>query len=162
MKAKGEGMGKEHRIGYEDTSISLSLNIFLLCHELSSKELKLFLGLYTSYVTLVRNVMEFMRLLFFGKKMNGSLKEFLDELISLLYCNKELSGFSPLKEMEHQSDVVIVDYGVNLLMTFDLIPLSIDHALRFGEVKKIEYFKYIHLRNHATIATSTRHLKRID
>ncbi|KAI5666974.1 hypothetical protein M9H77_16827 [Catharanthus roseus] len=50
MKAKGEGIGKELSIGYEDTSISLSLNPFLLCHELSFKELKLFLELNPSYV----------------------------------------------------------------------------------------------------------------
>ncbi|KAI5657703.1 hypothetical protein M9H77_26496 [Catharanthus roseus] len=31
-----------------------------------------------------------------------------------------------------------VNIGVNLLMSFDLIPLFIDHALRFGEVKKID------------------------
>ncbi|KAI5683012.1 hypothetical protein M9H77_04240 [Catharanthus roseus] len=45
-KAIGEGMGKELSMGYEDTSISLSLNPFLLCHE-------------------------FMWLLFCGKAMNG-------------------------------------------------------------------------------------------
>ncbi|KAI5664492.1 hypothetical protein M9H77_23815 [Catharanthus roseus] len=42
MKAKGEGMGKELNIGYEDTSINLSLSPFLLYHELSFKELKSF------------------------------------------------------------------------------------------------------------------------
>ncbi|KAI5667651.1 hypothetical protein M9H77_17504 [Catharanthus roseus] len=52
-KAKEEGMGKELSIGYEDTSISLSLNPFLLCHEFYFKELKLFLELYAAYVTLV-------------------------------------------------------------------------------------------------------------
>ncbi|KAI5662628.1 hypothetical protein M9H77_21951 [Catharanthus roseus] len=57
MKAKEEGMGKELSIGLEDTSLSLSLNPFLLYHEFSFKELKLFLDLYASYVTLVRNVM---------------------------------------------------------------------------------------------------------
>ncbi|KAI5682079.1 hypothetical protein M9H77_03307 [Catharanthus roseus] len=56
MKAKEEGMGKELNIGYEDTSISLSLNPSLLCHEFSFKELKLFLELYVSYVTSVGNV----------------------------------------------------------------------------------------------------------
>ncbi|KAI5652997.1 hypothetical protein M9H77_30184 [Catharanthus roseus] len=40
MKAKGGGMGKKLSIGYEHASISLSLNCFLLCHELSFKELK--------------------------------------------------------------------------------------------------------------------------
>ncbi|KAI5667653.1 hypothetical protein M9H77_17506 [Catharanthus roseus] len=43
MEAKVEGMGKELSIGYEDTSISLSLNPFLLCHDFSFKELNLFL-----------------------------------------------------------------------------------------------------------------------
>ncbi|KAI5676368.1 hypothetical protein M9H77_07318 [Catharanthus roseus] len=56
MKAKGEGMGKELGIGYEDTSISLSLNPFLLCHEFSFKELKLFLELNASYMTLIGNL----------------------------------------------------------------------------------------------------------
>ncbi|KAI5681207.1 hypothetical protein M9H77_02434 [Catharanthus roseus] len=32
--------------------------------------------------------------------------EFLDELISFLYCKEELGGLSPLKEMEHQYDLV--------------------------------------------------------
>ncbi|KAI5666814.1 hypothetical protein M9H77_16667 [Catharanthus roseus] len=32
-----------------------------------------------------------------------------------------------------------VDYGDNLLMSFDLTLLSIDHALRFGEVLKMEF-----------------------
>ncbi|KAI5681331.1 hypothetical protein M9H77_02558 [Catharanthus roseus] len=45
MKAKEEGMGKELSIGFEDTSLSLSLNLFL--------------ELYASYVTLVGNVMVF-------------------------------------------------------------------------------------------------------
>ncbi|KAI5681224.1 hypothetical protein M9H77_02451 [Catharanthus roseus] len=49
MKAKEEGMRKELSIGYEDTSITLSLNPFHLCHELSFKELKLLLKLNTSY-----------------------------------------------------------------------------------------------------------------
>ncbi|KAI5681841.1 hypothetical protein M9H77_03069 [Catharanthus roseus] len=40
MKVKGEGIGKELSINYEDTSISLSSNLFLLCHEFSFKELK--------------------------------------------------------------------------------------------------------------------------
>ncbi|KAI5669854.1 hypothetical protein M9H77_19707 [Catharanthus roseus] len=57
MKAKGDDMEKELSISYEDTSISLSLNIFLLCRELSFKELKLFLELNASYVTLVGNIM---------------------------------------------------------------------------------------------------------
>ncbi|KAI5662181.1 hypothetical protein M9H77_21504 [Catharanthus roseus] len=57
MKAKEEGMGKELSIGLEDTSLSLSLNPFLLYHELPFKELKLFLELYASYVNLDRNVM---------------------------------------------------------------------------------------------------------
>ncbi|KAI5668880.1 hypothetical protein M9H77_18733 [Catharanthus roseus] len=57
MKAKGAGMGKELSIGYGDKSTSLSLNPFLLCHVFSFKELKLFLELYVSYVTLVGNVM---------------------------------------------------------------------------------------------------------
>ncbi|KAI5681509.1 hypothetical protein M9H77_02737 [Catharanthus roseus] len=57
MKAKEKGMGKELSIGYEDTSISFSLNPFLLRHELSFKELKLCLELNASYVTLVGNFM---------------------------------------------------------------------------------------------------------
>ncbi|KAI5667711.1 hypothetical protein M9H77_17564 [Catharanthus roseus] len=57
MKAKEEGIGKELNIGYEDISISLSLNLFLLYHDFSFKVLKLFLELYASYVTLVGNVM---------------------------------------------------------------------------------------------------------
>ncbi|KAI5667930.1 hypothetical protein M9H77_17783 [Catharanthus roseus] len=57
MKAKRESVEKELSIGYEDISISLSLNSFLLCHELSFKELKFFLELYASYVTLVGNLM---------------------------------------------------------------------------------------------------------
>ncbi|KAI5649989.1 hypothetical protein M9H77_35994 [Catharanthus roseus] len=40
-KAKEEGMGKELNLGYEDSSISLSFNHFLLCHELTFKELKI-------------------------------------------------------------------------------------------------------------------------
>ncbi|KAI5667666.1 hypothetical protein M9H77_17519 [Catharanthus roseus] len=52
MKVKEEGMEKELSLSYEDTSMSLSLNPFLLCHELSSKELKLFLELYNSYMSL--------------------------------------------------------------------------------------------------------------
>ncbi|KAI5663090.1 hypothetical protein M9H77_22413 [Catharanthus roseus] len=50
-------MGKDLTIHYEYTSISLSSNPFLLCHEFSSKELKLFLELHASHVTLVGNVM---------------------------------------------------------------------------------------------------------
>ncbi|KAI5682759.1 hypothetical protein M9H77_03987 [Catharanthus roseus] len=57
MKAKGEGMGKELSIGFENTSLSLYLNPFLLYHEFSFKELKLFLAFYAFFVTLVRNVM---------------------------------------------------------------------------------------------------------
>ncbi|KAI5650009.1 hypothetical protein M9H77_36014 [Catharanthus roseus] len=49
--------GKELSIGYEDTSIRLSLNPFLLRHEFSFKELKLFLELYVSYVILGGNLM---------------------------------------------------------------------------------------------------------
>ncbi|KAI5668266.1 hypothetical protein M9H77_18119 [Catharanthus roseus] len=52
-----EKHGKELSIGYEDTSIILSLNPFLLCHEFSFKELKLFLKLYASYGALVGNLM---------------------------------------------------------------------------------------------------------
>ncbi|KAI5653047.1 hypothetical protein M9H77_30234 [Catharanthus roseus] len=57
MKAKEEGMGKELSNGFEDTSLSLSLNPFLYYHEFSFKELKLFLELYASYVTFVGNVL---------------------------------------------------------------------------------------------------------
>lgn len=39
---QGGGMGKEFSVNYEDITISLSLNPFLLCHEISFKELKLF------------------------------------------------------------------------------------------------------------------------
>ncbi|KAI5658026.1 hypothetical protein M9H77_26819 [Catharanthus roseus] len=39
MKAKQEDMGKEISAGYEDTSISLCLNPFLLCREFSFKDL---------------------------------------------------------------------------------------------------------------------------
>ncbi|KAI5676637.1 hypothetical protein M9H77_07587 [Catharanthus roseus] len=81
MKAKEEGMGKELSIGFEYTLISLSLNPFLLYHELSFKELKLFLELYASYVTLV-----------------GNMIKFLDEFILLPYCKEELDGPSLLKE----------------------------------------------------------------
>ncbi|KAI5652515.1 hypothetical protein M9H77_29702 [Catharanthus roseus] len=49
-------MGKELSVASEDTSLSLSLNSFLYYHEFSFKELKLFLELYASYVTLVGNV----------------------------------------------------------------------------------------------------------
>ncbi|KAI5664548.1 hypothetical protein M9H77_23871 [Catharanthus roseus] len=38
MKAKEEGMGKELSIGFEDTSLRLYLNPFLLYHEFSFKE----------------------------------------------------------------------------------------------------------------------------
>ncbi|KAI5669026.1 hypothetical protein M9H77_18879 [Catharanthus roseus] len=55
MKAKD--MGKELSIGFKDTSLSLSLNPFLLYHEFSFKELKLFLEFYVSYVTSVGNGM---------------------------------------------------------------------------------------------------------
>ncbi|KAI5653027.1 hypothetical protein M9H77_30214 [Catharanthus roseus] len=131
MKAKEEGMGKELSIGFEDTSLSLSLNLFLYYHEFSFKDLKFFFGLYASYVTLVGNMMEFMWLLFCGKKMNGSFKVVkvhpcylakttfengafeltlrdLDEklLNSLLYCKEKLGGLSPLKETEHQIEWV--------------------------------------------------------
>ncbi|KAI5677093.1 hypothetical protein M9H77_08043 [Catharanthus roseus] len=51
MKAKEEGIGKELNIGFEETSLSLSLNPFLLYREFSFKELKLFLELYASFVT---------------------------------------------------------------------------------------------------------------
>ncbi|KAI5675884.1 hypothetical protein M9H77_06834 [Catharanthus roseus] len=56
-KAKEEGMGKELTIGYEDRSISLSFNPFLLYHELCFKELKLFLEFnFPSFLdTFVRN-----------------------------------------------------------------------------------------------------------
>ncbi|KAI5653440.1 hypothetical protein M9H77_30627 [Catharanthus roseus] len=54
MKAKGEGIGEELTVSYEDTSISLPLKPFLLCHELSFKELK-FLELNASYLILVGN-----------------------------------------------------------------------------------------------------------
>ncbi|KAI5667365.1 hypothetical protein M9H77_17218 [Catharanthus roseus] len=70
--------------------------------EFSFKELKLFLELYASFVTLVGNVMEF-----------------LDELISLLYCKEELGGLSPLKEMEHQIEwklKALEDNGMNAYM----------------------------------------------
>ncbi|KAI5663359.1 hypothetical protein M9H77_22682 [Catharanthus roseus] len=50
-------MGKEISIGYGDTSISLSLDPFLLCCELCFMEFKLFLELYASYWTLVGNLM---------------------------------------------------------------------------------------------------------
>ncbi|KAI5653180.1 hypothetical protein M9H77_30367 [Catharanthus roseus] len=56
MKSKEEGMGKELSIGFEYTSLSLSLNPFLLYHDFAFKELKLFLELYAPYVTLVGNV----------------------------------------------------------------------------------------------------------
>ncbi|KAI5676227.1 hypothetical protein M9H77_07177 [Catharanthus roseus] len=55
MKAEGEGMGKELSIGYEDTTISLSLHPSLLCYELSFKELTLFLELNACYMTLGGN-----------------------------------------------------------------------------------------------------------
>ncbi|KAI5668831.1 hypothetical protein M9H77_18684 [Catharanthus roseus] len=45
MKAKGEGLGKELNIGYAGTSISLSINTFLLWNESSFKEFKLFFEL---------------------------------------------------------------------------------------------------------------------
>ncbi|KAI5672269.1 hypothetical protein M9H77_12633 [Catharanthus roseus] len=50
-------MGKEFSIGFDDTSLSLPLNIFLYYHEFSFEELKLFLEFYASYVTFVGNVM---------------------------------------------------------------------------------------------------------
>ncbi|KAI5671897.1 hypothetical protein M9H77_12261 [Catharanthus roseus] len=135
-----------------------------------------------------------------------TFKEFLDELISLLYCKEELGGLFPLEEMEYQmgknmgqaiKDWLIsnsafdekslsgltsfresfikelstiasffivfahnstilyysfeVDYGDNLLMSFDLTPFSIDHALSFGEVNKLEFDKYILFKDHDAI-----------
>ncbi|KAI5672878.1 hypothetical protein M9H77_13242 [Catharanthus roseus] len=139
MKAKEKGMGKELIIGFKDTSLSLSLNRFLLYHEFYFKELKLFLELYTSFVILVGNEMEF-----------------LGKLISLLYCREELRGLSPLKEIEHQSDLVTVDYGVNLQMSFDLIPLFIYYALRIGKMQQLEYFRYLYFNNHDAFATNRK------
>ncbi|KAI5653013.1 hypothetical protein M9H77_30200 [Catharanthus roseus] len=139
MKAKEEGIGKGLYISFEDTSLSLYLNPFLLYHEFSFKNLKLFLELYATFVIFVGNIMEFMWLLFCGKKMNSSSKEILDELISILYCKEERGDLSPLKKMGHQN-----------------------HALRFGEVKKMEYFKYIHLRIMMLLQSSTICLKRND
>ncbi|KAI5681057.1 hypothetical protein M9H77_02284 [Catharanthus roseus] len=54
MKAKKGNIGKKLSIGFEDTSLSLSLNLFLY---VTFKELNLVLELYASYVTLVGNVM---------------------------------------------------------------------------------------------------------
>ncbi|KAI5657997.1 hypothetical protein M9H77_26790 [Catharanthus roseus] len=116
MKAKGEGMEKELSIGYEGISISLSLNPFLLCHELSFKELKLFLEfdyiqipcdelepliVDETWTTLLLGnfhrfqfyhfyFKEFMWLLFYGKKMNGSfkvLKAYVCDLVKTIFEN---------------------------------------------------------------------------
>ncbi|KAI5671397.1 hypothetical protein M9H77_11761 [Catharanthus roseus] len=56
-ESQRKGMEKELSISFEDISLSLSLNHFLLYHEFSFKVLKLFLELHASYVTLVGNVM---------------------------------------------------------------------------------------------------------
>ncbi|KAI5664204.1 hypothetical protein M9H77_23527 [Catharanthus roseus] len=121
MKVKEEGMEKKLSIGFEDTPLCLSLNLFLLYHEFSFRELK-FLELYASYVTLVGNVMinPFTCDLAFDidhmlkcsspcAYLEKRLLEFLDELISLLYCKEELGGLSPLKDMEHQIEWRKVD-----------------------------------------------------
>ncbi|KAI5672109.1 hypothetical protein M9H77_12473 [Catharanthus roseus] len=39
--------------------------------------------------------------------------------------------------------------------------LSINHALRFGEVKRMEYFKYIHFKNHNALATNNKEFGKI-
>ncbi|KAI5667462.1 hypothetical protein M9H77_17315 [Catharanthus roseus] len=128
------------------------------------RELKLFLELYASYVTLVGNVMSS----FDEKSLNGLTsfcESFIKELStiasSLIVVTKMITRFtweacSSHFEFAHKSTILYssfeVVYGVNLLMSFDLLPLSIDYALRFGKMKNMEYFKYIHIRNHDAIA----------
>ncbi|KAI5682089.1 hypothetical protein M9H77_03317 [Catharanthus roseus] len=67
-------------------------------------------------------------------------------------CNKAYYPTTLLSSFE-------VDYCANLLMPFDLIPLFplfIDHVLRFGDVQKLEYFKYIYFKNHDVLATNNK------
>ncbi|KAI5680964.1 hypothetical protein M9H77_02191 [Catharanthus roseus] len=127
MKAKEEGMGKELSIGLEDTLLSLSLNPFLLYHEFSFKELKLFLDLYASYVTLVGNMMEFMWLLFCGKKMNGSLTVLKVHPCDLVKTTFENSVFElALEELDQK----LVAKLVNLRCKESKISLSPKVPLR--------------------------------
>ncbi|KAI5676234.1 hypothetical protein M9H77_07184 [Catharanthus roseus] len=140
-----------------------------------------------------------------------TLKEFLDELISLLYCKEELGGLFSFKEMEHQIERVMymgqaikdclisksafderslsgltnfcegfikelsslasllvdvprrrhiklltptlllsfeIDYGGNLLMSIDMMFLSIAHTLSLDQKKKMEFIEFIHFKNH--------------
>ncbi|KAI5664505.1 hypothetical protein M9H77_23828 [Catharanthus roseus] len=53
MGAKVESMGHELSVSHEDIIISFSINLYRLCHELSFKELKLFLLVYASYMVMV-------------------------------------------------------------------------------------------------------------
>ncbi|KAI5675851.1 hypothetical protein M9H77_06801 [Catharanthus roseus] len=73
------------------------------------------------------------------------------KLVSLPYCKEELGGLSLLKEMGHQIEWLHIMTICSCLLI--LTPLSIDHALSMGEVKKMGYFKYIHFKDHDAIAT---------
>ncbi|KAI5664541.1 hypothetical protein M9H77_23864 [Catharanthus roseus] len=68
---------------------------------------------------LVQNTTSCVKLLIesFGGILTYSLifKEFLDMLISLLYCKEKLDGLSPLKETGHQHDLVT---GATLILYF--------------------------------------------
>ncbi|KAI5664097.1 hypothetical protein M9H77_23420 [Catharanthus roseus] len=90
-----------------------------------------------------------------------------DEFVSLLYCKEELSGLFPLREMEHQIELVslfimayvdeiLIDvyYGFKLLMTFDLI----GHVLRLDDKPNMKLTTYIHYKIMTLSMQTTRSL----
>ncbi|KAI5668546.1 hypothetical protein M9H77_18399 [Catharanthus roseus] len=134
-------MGKELSIDFEDTSLSLYLNPFLLYHEFCFKELKLFFELYASFVTLVGNVM---------------VNPFTCDLaFDIDYMLKKLQWVSILSFLFQGTHVVLKVHPCDLVKitfengVFELTLKDLDeklvyrHALRFGEVQRLEYFKYI-------------------
>ncbi|KAI5657926.1 hypothetical protein M9H77_26719 [Catharanthus roseus] len=172
-------MGWELNIGYEDTSISL------LYHEFSFKELKLFLELYVSYVTcdlafdidrmlkcsspcayLEKQLLEFMWLLFCGKKMNGCqvganmVKAIKDWLISksafeersfhglpnsLIVVTKKMIRFTGETCSPH------LEFAHNFTILYSSFEVDYDHTLSLGGNKTMEIVKYIIFKDHDAI-----------
>ncbi|KAI5653002.1 hypothetical protein M9H77_30189 [Catharanthus roseus] len=128
MKAKEEGVGKELSIGYDDTLISLSLNPFLLYHEFCFKELKLFLELYASYVTLVGN-----------KMVNSFTRDLAFVVDYMLKCS------SPCAYFEEQLLVSVARY---IKLSHHDIELLYDNLLMFlciyveGFHERISWFSW--------------------
>ncbi|KAI5676311.1 hypothetical protein M9H77_07261 [Catharanthus roseus] len=141
-------MGKELTIGDEGTSIILSLNPFLLCHEFLLKELKFFLELWASYMTLIGNFMvnpftcELVLYVDYMLKCSSLCAYFEKQL---LVCVTRIKPSYHDLELSYDDlffDLLVANFSSSCASTWSIIHILLEYFVESGYNKRISWFSW--------------------